>query len=274
MRGMRHIQKIEDQRLDIIPSNDLTMTTMKTILEVCTADIDSVYAAVEGGADRIELCCALNEGGLTPSLGMIEETLFVQGCKVNVLIRPRNGDFLYSQAEVRTMVRDIAICRKIGVNGVVCGALTPEGEIDTETCRRMTYMAGDLHKTFHRAFDMCRDPRQAVRDIIDLGFDRILTSGQAATAMEGAELIRRLQEEFPEITFIAAGGVTPDNAAEIVRRTCVREIHASAKASVGSAMLYRNPAVCMGAPGTDEFSRNATSSAIVRMINDQLSMVN
>ncbi|MDE7349523.1 MAG: copper homeostasis protein CutC [Muribaculaceae bacterium] len=248
------------------------MTT--PILEICAADIDSAYAAVKGGANRIELCCALSEGGLTPSLGMIEEALDVPGCKVNVLIRPRTGDFLYSQAEVRTMVRDIDICRKIGVNGVVCGALTPEGEIDTETCLRMTYMAGDLHKTFHRAFDMCRDPRQAVRDIIELGFDRILTSGHAPTAMEGAELIRRLQEEFPEITFIAAGGVTPDNAAEIVRLTGVREIHASAKTTVQSRMTYRNPAVSMGTPGTDEFSRNTTSSDIVRMINDQLSMIN
>lgn len=247
---------------------------MKTILEICAADIDSVVAAANGVADRVELCCALSEGGLTPSIGMIEEAKSASGIKVNVLIRPRSGDFLYSQAEIRTMIRDIAYCRRIGVNGVVCGALTSDGNIDKDACRRMAYMAGDLHKTFHRAFDMCRDPRKAVRDIIDLGFDRILTSGQAATALEGADLIRDLQAEFPEITFIAAGGVTPGNAAEIVARTGVREIHASAKATVASTMSYRNPAVSMGAPDADEFSRQTTSSDLVAKINYQLSKIN
>ncbi|MDE6512169.1 MAG: copper homeostasis protein CutC [Muribaculaceae bacterium] len=247
---------------------------MKTILEICAADIDSAYAAAAGGADRIELCCALSEGGLTPSLGMTDEALLLKDIPVNVLIRPRSGDFLYSDSELMTMARDIVLCRECGANGVVFGILTPEGDVDKGACRLLANMAGDLHKTFHRAFDMCRDPRQAVRDIIDLGFDRILTSGQAATAMEGADLIRDLQAEFPEITFIAAGGVTPGNAAEIVRRTGVREIHASAKATVRSNMVYRNPAVSMGTPGADEFSRATTSAAIVRMINDQLSMIN
>ena len=211
------------------------MTTPKTILEVCAADIDSVYAAAKGGADRVELCCALSEGGLTPSVGMIEEALTVPGIKVNVLIRPRSGDFLYSEAEVRTMLRDIELCRELGVNGVVFGALTPEGYVDVECCRRMKEAAGTLHKTFHRAFDMCRDSQQAVRDIVDLGFDRILTSGQAASAMEGVALIHKLQQEYPRIVFIAAGGVTPENAAEIVARAGVREIHASSKTQ--SALL-------------------------------------
>lgn len=234
-----------------------------TILEICAADIDSVYAAAKGGADRVELCCALSEGGLTPSLGITDEALMLKDIKVNVLIRPRTGDFLYTDNEVMAMVRDILLCKQVGANGVVFGALTPEGDVDKTTCRLLMSAAGDLHKTFHRAFDMCRDPRQAVRDIIALGFDRILTSGQAATAMEGADLIRDLQAEFPEITFIAAGGVTPANAAEIVRRTGVREIHASAKISVGSSMTYRQAGVCMGTPGADEFSRQTTSADIV-----------
>lgn len=244
-----------------------TPNTMKTILEICAADIDSALAAADGGAERIELCCALSEGGLTPSAGMIREALTVPDIMVNVLIRPRTGDFLYSESEIRTMVSDIELCRRLGVNGVVFGALTPEGDVDSATCRRMAEAAGELHKTFHRAFDMTRNPRQAVRDIIALGFDRILTSGQAPTAMEGAPLIAELQAEFPVITFIAAGGVTPDNAAEIVRRTGVREIHASAKMKVGSSMKYRNRAVCMGLPDADEFSRNTTSADMVRMIN-------
>lgn len=246
------------------------MKTPKTILEICAADIDSVYAAAKGGADRVELCCALGEGGLTPSAGMIEEALAIDCIKINVLIRPRSGDFLYSEAELRTMLRDITICRELGVNGVVFGALTKEGDVDTEACRRMAEAAGNLNKTFHRAFDMCRDPRQALRDIIELGFDRILTSGQAATAMEGADLIRRLQEEYPELTFIAAGGVTPDNASEIVARTGVREIHASAKATIGSSMIHRHAGVSMGNPDIDEFSRNTTSVDLVADITAAL----
>ncbi|MBD5261740.1 MAG: copper homeostasis protein CutC [Bacteroides sp.] len=247
------------------------MTTTKTTLEICAADIDSAYAAARGGADRIELCCALSEGGLTPSAGMIEEALTVPGIKVNVLIRPRSGDFLYSEAELAAMLRDIALCRRLGVNGVVTGALTPEGDVDTAACRLMAEAAGDLHKTFHRAFDMTRDPRRAVSDITALGFDRILTSGQAPSALDGAPLIGSLQADFPEITFIAAGGVNPGNARRIADIAGVREIHASAKTAVGSAMTFRNRAVSMGAPDADEFSRHTTSADIVAEISAALS---
>ena len=243
-----------------------TTITMKKIVEICAGDIDSVYAAARSGADRVELCCALSEGGLTPSVGMIEEALTVPGIKVNVLIRPRTGDFVYSNAELRVMVRDIETCRRLGVNGVVFGALKPDGDIDMEACRRMAEAAGGLHKTFHRAFDMCRNPRQAVEDILALGCDRILTSGQAAAAMEGAALIGELQTEFPTITFIAAGGVSPENVAEILERTRVREVHASAKAGIGSSMKFRKDGVNMGKADVDEYSRMTTSEEIVRKL--------
>ena len=242
----------------------------RILFEVCAADIDSVYAAANGGADRVELCCALSEGGLTPSAGMIKEALKVPGIKVNVLIRPRSGDFVYSEAETRTMLRDIAFCREAGVNGVVFGMLTPEGGIDTAACRLLACEAEGMHMTFHRAFDMCRDPRSAVRAIIDLGFDRILTSGQAATAMAGSALIGILQKDFPEITFMAAGGVTPANAAEIIRLAGVREIHASAKSVVASTMSYRHAGVSMGSPGIDEYSRATASEATVRNIRETI----
>lgn len=243
---------------------------MKRLLEVCAGDIDSVEAAARGGADRVELCCALSEGGLTPSVGMIEEALTVPEIKVNVLIRPRTGDFVYSEAELRVMIRDIKTCRLSRVNGVVFGALTPDGDIDMEACRRMANAAEGLHKTFHRAFDMCRNPRQAVKDIISLGCDRILTSGQAATAMEGAHLIQELKTEFPEVIFIAAGGVTPENVAEIIEKTGVNEVHASAKAPLGSSMRFRKEGVNMGKAETDEYTRLSTSEEIVKMINDRL----
>lgn len=241
---------------------------MKTILEVCAGDIDSVYAAARGGADRVELCCALGEGGLTPSIGMIEEALKVKGVKVNVLIRPRSGDFVYSDAEMRVMIRDIEMCRKLGVNGVVFGALTPEGEIDIEACQRMAEAAGDLHKTFHRAFDMCCNPRKATEDIIELGCDRILTSGQAGSATEGAGLIGVLQRDFPDIIFIAAGGVTPENVRNIIEKTGVNEVHASAKTTVGSSMRFRRDRVSMGKADADEYSRQTTSEKLVAMINN------
>ncbi|MDE7346358.1 MAG: copper homeostasis protein CutC [Muribaculaceae bacterium] len=243
---------------------------MKTILEICAADIDSVYAAARGGADRVELCCALSEGGLTPSIGLIEEALTVEGIKVNVLIRPRSGDFVYSEAELRVMVRDIETCRQLGVNGVVFGALKPDGDIDMEACRRMAEASEGLHKTFHRAFDMCVDPRKAVRDIQKLGFDRILTSGQEVSAMAGAALIRDLQMEFPGMTFIAAGGVIPSNVSKIVAVSGVREIHASAKTSIESSMTYRRTGVSMGSPDTDEFSRATTSEKTVKAIISKL----
>ena len=247
---------------------------MKTILEICAADIESVYAAARGGADRVELCCALGQGGLTPSLGLIEQALVVPGIKVNVLIRPRPGDFLYSEAELRTMERDIEVCRRLGVNGVVFGALTPDGDVDIKVCHHLAEMAGDMHKTFHRAFDVLRDPYRAVCQIMALGFDRILTSGQAASAMEGLDLIAGLQREFPDMTFMAAGGISPDNVANIVSRTGVREVHASAKTNVASDMRYCHKGVSMGAHEADEYTRQTTSSDIVSMINDKLSIIN
>lgn len=243
-----------------------TPTTMKTILEICAADIDSVYAAARGGADRVELCCALSEGGLTPSAGMIEESLKVPGIKVNVLIRPRSGDFIYSEAELRVMIRNIEMCRQMGVNGVVFGALTSNGDVDKEACRRMAEASDGLQRTFHRAFDMCRDPKNAVRDIMELGFDHILTSGQEMSAMAGSALIKQLQMEFPEITFIAAGGVIPSNVTEIIAESGVREIHASAKTTVKSPMKFRRKSVSMGKAGIDEYMRQTSDEETIRKI--------
>ena len=142
---------------------------MTPLLEVCAADPASVKAATEGGAARVELCSALGEGGVTPSAGLIRQALKVPGIKVHVLIRPRGGDFSYDEDEIQTMCADIRTAREAGVHGVVIGALTPEGDIDMDACRRMMSEAGDLNVTFHRAFDLCRDPEKAVEEIIALG---------------------------------------------------------------------------------------------------------
>lgn len=240
---------------------------MSKILEVCAGDIDSVIAAAAGGASRVELCSALGEGGVTPSIGFIHSALKVPGIRVHVLIRPRGGDFLYTPEEVDCMVDDIVAAREAGVQGVVIGALTPDGDIDVDACKKMVAAAAGISVTFHRAFDLCRDPRKALEDIIALGCDRILTSGQAQTALEGkqnlAELVRQADGR---IIILAGAGVSQDNAAEILSASGTNEIHASARASVPSKMEYRHCGVSMGTPGSDEYSRKVTSPEIVKEI--------
>ena len=170
------------------------------ILEVCCADLQSVRAAVEGGAQRIELCQALELDGVTPSAGMIEWAV-EQGVHVHVLIRPRGGDFVYSPDEVRCMMNDVRIAHMLGASGVVIGALTPEGDIDTNVCGWLMGQAQSMSVTFHRAFDQCRNPQQALEDIISMGCHRLLTSGQAANVTEGTEMLARLVKQ-------AAGRIT------------------------------------------------------------------
>ncbi|WP_304678976.1 copper homeostasis protein CutC [uncultured Duncaniella sp.] len=244
----------------------------KPILEVCCGDIQSIYAAKTGGAHRIELCSALSEGGVTPSAGLIREAVSSGIPAVHILIRPRGGDFLYSEDEIRLMETDIRCTVSTGVDGVVIGALTSDGDIDMTTCRRLIETAGDCSVTFHRAFDLCRNPQKALEDIISLGCDRILTSGLARSAMEGAETLRRLNRQAARrITLLAGGGVTPDNAREILSSTGLNEIHASAKTSVASAMTFRRQSVCMGIPDKDEYIRTMTDAATVAAIISAIS---
>ncbi len=244
------------------------MTLMEYQLEICAADIDSVHAAARGGADRVELCSALSDGGVTPSIGLISEAMKVPDIKIHVLIRPRGGDFIYNQAETRAMLTDIAFARAAGVHGLVIGALTPAGHIDMPLCSRLMEAAGDTPVTFHRAFDLCADPMKALDDIISLGCSRILTSGQASDAMHGTETLRRFSEKAAgRVTILAGSGVTPANAADILRVSGVSELHASARSRIESQATYRRSGVAMGTPGNDEYSRLATSESIVRELS-------
>lgn len=244
---------------------------MKNLLEVCAGDIDSVIAAAQGGASRVELCSALGEGGVTPSIGFIRSALKVPGIRVHVLIRSRGGDFLYAPQEVDCMVDDIVAAREAGAHGVVIGALTPEGEIDMNACRKMMEAAAGISVTFHRAFDLCRDPFKALEDIISLGCDRILTSGQAQTALEGKENLAELVKQADgRIIILAGAGVSQSNAAEILNASGTGEIHASARTSVDSGMKFRHSGVSMGTPGSDEYSRKTTSADIVKQIVSQI----
>ena len=215
----------------------------------------------------MEICSALADGGVTPSIGLLRSALTVPDIKVHVLIRPRGGDFLYDEDEVKMMVDDIISARIEGAHGVVIGALTPSGDIDMDACRRMVEAAEDLNVTFHRAFDLCSDPMDALDKIIELGCNRILTSGQAPTALEGVDLLKRLNEKAAgRLTILAGGGVTPENAAEILSLSGTNEIHASARHTIWSGMKYRKEGIAMGTPGSDEYSRKVTSPEIVAEI--------
>ncbi len=202
---------------------------MSYIFEACTANMASVEEAVLGGAERIELCTALPLGGLTPSLGMLKTIRqHFPPLTIHVLIRPREGDFVYRKDEIAVMERDIKEILPYA-DGIVCGALLPNGDIDMDTMRRLVIAANGKPITFHRAFDVCRDPIEALEQIIDLGCCRLLTSGQQPTALEGIPLIRQLQSLAAERIIIMPGsGVNERNVRQIIDQTGVSEIHGSA----------------------------------------------
>ena len=237
------------------------------ILEICAGSVESAIAARDGGAARIELCAALEIGGTTPSAGLIAEARKIEGIVLNVIIRPRGGDFLYNEYEAACMEQDIRTCRQLGADGVVIGALTAEGDIDTALCKRLIDAADGMSITFHRAFDMCRAPKRALEELIAIGCDRVLTSGQAATAEAGLPLLKELvQQAAGRISIMPGCGVNSGNAARILQATGAIEIHASARKSVGSGMLFRHSGVSMGTPGSDEYARKETDTNEVKLI--------
>jgi len=211
------------------------------LLEIAAGSLASALAAQQGGADRIELCENLGEGGTTPShgtLSMVRDRLRIP---VYVLIRPRGGDFLYDEAECELMRRDVEHCARLGCDGVVIGALTADGDVDIAACRELMGAAQGMGVTFHRAFDASRDRAQSLRDIVALGCERVLTSGGAGDALAGAGGIAesvRLAES--RLRVMAGAGIDAGNVADIARRTGTREFHASARSLRRSAMRHRN----------------------------------
>lgn len=244
---------------------------LSAMLEICAGSWDSVLAARDGGADRVELCSGLAEGGLTPSVGLIRAACGLGGLKVHVLIRPRGGDFLYTEAEVALMEDDIRRAVDAGVDGVVVGSLTPDGDVDTAQLRRWVAAAGGRSVTFHRAFDLCRQPEQALEAIIDCGCNRLLTSGQADKAVNGLSLLAQLVTQAGDrLSVMPGSGVNADNAAEILAATGAHELHASARRMVTSRMRFRLGGVSMGQPA-DEYTRLETHPDEVRAIRRTLS---
>ena len=215
--------------------------------EICANSVASCKAAQEGGADRVELCAGIPEGGTTPSYGMIATARKNISIGLNVIIRPRGGDFLYSEDEIQEMIEDIRTAKSLGADGLVFGCLKADGSVDMEVMKRLMDAAGDTPVTFHRAFDHCSDPYQALEDIISCGCCRILTSGCRPTALEGAELLAELVKKAGDRIIIMPGcGIKEGNIAEIARLSGAREFHFSARESVESGMIFRNPQVAMG----------------------------
>lgn len=241
---------------------------MMTLLEICCGSLGAVKEAVAAGADRVELCSGLAEGGMTPSFGLIREAV-ATGLAVNVLIRPRPGDFHYDRGDVRVMLGDVRMAAGAGASGLVIGALTPEGNLSCRVMDRLMREARsvnpDITFTLHRTFDLCRDPEAALEVAIRHGFDRILTSGCAASAIKGLGLLRRLKAlSGGRILIMAAGGVNSRNAALLAE--AADELHASARRSLDSTMRWRRKGVPMGLPGEDEYLRKETSREEIRNI--------
>ncbi len=243
---------------------------MEYLLEVCVDSAESARYAQQGGADRLELCANLMIGGTSPTPALIREVLRTVDIPVNVLLRPRFGDFCFTPAEKRVLLDEIAECRRLGVNGVVIGALTEDGALDVPFLRQCAAEAGSLHKTLHRVFDLTRDPFEALEAAIDLGFDTILTSGQQASAPLGAKLLGQLQTAAAgRIHILAGAGVNADNIGLLAQQG-IRHFHCSGKHAVESPVKFRREGVPMGLPMADEYMRSYTDEQAIRAIKDLL----
>lgn len=242
------------------------------MVEICANGVESCLAAQEGGADRVELCAGIPEGGTTPSYGEIKVARRVlTTTRLHVIIRPRGGDFLYTDLEVERMAEDIAMCRQLGVDGVVFGCLNADGTFDLEKNRYLIECSRGMSVTCHRAFDRAVNPEQALEDVIALGFDRILTSGQQPKAEQGIDLLARLNRQADgRIILMAGSGVTEQNIRRIREATGLTEFHFSGRESVDSAMQYVNPNLYMGRPGANEAALDYTTA---RRVSDTIAQL-
>ena len=227
--------------------------TEQVLVEVCVDSVASALAAERGGAGRVELCSNLLEGGVTPSAGLIAAVRSRISIGLQVMIRPRAGDFCYAEEEIDIMRRDIAVAKDLGADGVVLGLLNPEGNVDIDRTCHLVELARPMEVTFHRAFDMAADLLQALEDVCAAGADRLLTSGGEPTCLQGTSMIARLfTAARGRIAIMPGGGIGYEDAASIIESTGVREIHVGLSSSVRSPMLYRNPRISMGkAPGRE-----------------------
>lgn len=250
----------------------ITMNRQNFKFEICANSVESCLAAQEGGADRVELCAGIPEGGTTPSYGEIKiARKLLTNTKLHVIIRPRGGDFLYTPLEIERMEEDIRMCQKLCVDGVVIGCLTKDGDVDIEANRKLIELARPMSVTFHRAFDRTANPIKALEDIISLGCDRILTSGQQPKAIDGIKLLKELKLKADgRIKLLAGSGVNENNIRQIFDATDIREYHFSARVCVKSHMTNYNHEVYMGTKDADETNTLVTSAKRVRETISQL----
>lgn len=242
-------------------------------LEICVDSVESAIAAARGGAQRVELCSALGEGGVTPSAGLIRAVREAVGIDVFLMIRPRGGDFVYTHHDFQVMCDDIRDAKKQGMNGVALGMLTADGRVDVERTRRLIQLARPLHVTFHRAFDLVSDLSRALEDVIACGAERVLTSGGEASAMRGMGRITELREQAgARIRIMAGGGIRRSNVRKLVQHTGIRDVHTSLNNVVPGAGPNGNSRVRIGSHA-GEYARYLVSEEDVRGIQAALASV-
>jgi copper homeostasis protein len=243
-------------------------------LEVCVENLSSALIAQENGATGIEFCDNLLQGGTTPSAGAIRKAKELLKIPFHVMIRPRGGDFYYSDVEFQIMKEDICFVKSLGVYGIVLGFLTKDGVIDVQKTRECIQLARPMHITFHRAFDVSKDLLKSLETLIELGVDRILTSGGESSALEGLEVIEELVKQADNrIQILPGGGITRRNLKRIVEKCNVPEIHMAIPKTLPSEMVFRNSRVFMGtAILTSEFELTVADGNVVRDVVNDLSL--
>jgi copper homeostasis protein len=247
-------------------------------LEICVDSVESAVAAEIGGAQRVELCSALSEGGLTPSLGMIRAVRSSIEIGLYVMIRPRGGDFLYSEDEFAVMREDIAYAAEAGADGVVFGLLTADGQVDVERTRKLVEDAQSaspsMKVTFHRAIDMARDLESSLEDVVQTGAHRVLTSGAAQSAALGsAQIAKLVRAAKGRIGVMVCGNVRPESVGQIAQATGARQFHAALRVPAPSPITWRNPGLSLGDPGNDEYARHIVVAQDVRNLRQAIDSV-
>lgn len=261
----------------LIRKNDFTKGRFYTmndqyILEIAAYSVEGAIEAQSGGASRVELCGNLTEGGTTPSAAVIKLARDRLIIDLNIMIRPRGGDFYYSNIEFETMAKDIEVAKSYGANGVVLGLLLSDGRVDTQRTRMLVDLAAPMSVTFHRAFDMTINPFTALEDIIRCGADRILTSGQENSAPEGVRKIKELVDRAGERIIIMPGsGINEHTVSDVAAVTGAKEFHMSAKKKINGNMEYRKTGISMGAEGKNEYHRWVTDREQVSRVVQILS---
>lgn len=244
------------------------------LIEVCVDSVASAAAAERGGAQRIELCSDLLEGGITPSLGLLQAVRAAITLPMHVIIRPRGGDFCYSEEEFDIMRRDIEIAKRAGADGVVLGILLPSGRVDISRTRQLTELARPMSVTFHRAFDMSADLQNSLDDLCQTGANRLLTSGGEPDCLQGTPAMAKLvQSARRRIHIMAGGGINAGNVAQILQRTGVSEIHVGLATAVPSPMLVRNARVSLGKAHGREYQRAQVLEESVRELKRAIAQV-